>query len=50
MKSKASTLKKSYKKKTMKATWDSEGKSEEDIGTTNVCFMTKNNETTKVRA
>ena len=34
----------------MKATWNSESESEEDIDTTNICFMAKGNETTKVRA
>ena len=30
-------------KKTFKATWDSESESEEEVDTTNVCFMTNNN-------
>ena len=34
----------------MQATWDSESEFEEDINTTNICFMAQNNKTTKVRA
>jgi len=38
-KSKPSTTKKPYKKKALKATWDSENESEEEVDTANVCFM-----------
>jgi len=37
-KSKPSTLKKTYKKKALKATWDSEIESEEEVDTTHACF------------
>ena len=32
----------------MTATWDFQSELEEDIDTTNICFMAQNNETTKV--
>ena len=44
---KPSTSKKPYKKKAMKATWDSESESEEEIDTANMCFMA-NESTSKV--
>jgi len=46
-KCKPSTSKKPYKKKTFKATWDSESDSDEEVDTTNVCFM-ENDNTLKV--
>jgi len=42
-KSKPSTSKKSYKKKALKPTWDSENESEEEVETANVCFMANKN-------
>jgi len=39
MKSKSSISKKLYEKKAMKATWDLQSESKEDINTVNVCFM-----------
>jgi len=44
---KPSTSKKPFKKKAMKATWDSESESEEEIDTANMCFMA-NESTSKV--
>ena len=38
---KPSTSKKTYKKKALKATWDSESESEEEVDTANMCFMAK---------
>ena len=35
--------KKPYKKKTLKATWDSESESEKEVDTTNMCFMANDN-------
>jgi len=42
-KSKPSTSKRPYKKKALKATWDSESKSEKEVDTANVCFMANDN-------
>ena len=42
-KSKPSTSKKPYKKKALKATWNSESESDEEVDTTNVCFMANDN-------
>jgi len=42
-KGKPSTSKKPYKKKSLKATWDLKSESEEEVGTTNVCFMANDN-------
>ena len=42
-KNKPSTLKKPYKKKALKVTWDSESESEEEVDTANVCFMANEN-------
>ena len=44
---KPSTSKKPHKKKALKATWDSESESEEDVDTANMCFMA-NEGTSKV--
>ena len=46
-KGKPSTSKKSYKKKALKATWDSESESDEEIDTAHMCFMA-NESTSKV--
>ena len=35
--------KKPFKKKALKATWDSKSESEEEVDITNVCFMTNDN-------
>jgi len=49
MKNKASSSKKPFKKKTIKATWDdSESDSEEDVDSTNVCFMAQGETSSKV--
>ena len=40
---KPSTLKKPYKKKALKATWDSKSESKEEVDTANVCFMANDN-------
>ena len=40
---KPTTSKNPYKKKVLKATWDSESDSEEEVDTINVCFMTNEN-------
>ena len=42
-KSKPSTSKKPYKKKALKATWDSKSESKEEEDTTNVGFMANDN-------
>jgi len=42
-KSKPYTLKKPYKKKALKATWDLESESEEEVDMANVCFMANDN-------
>ena len=42
-KSKPSTSKKPYKKKVLKATWDLESDSEEEVDMANVCFMANDN-------
>ena len=42
-KSKPSTSKKPYKKKALKATWDSENETDEEVDTTHVCFIANNN-------
>ena len=42
-KSKPSTSKKPYKKKALKATWDLESESEEEVDIANMCFMTNDN-------
>ena len=42
-KAKSTTFKKPYKKKSLKATWDSESKSKEEVDTAHVCFMTNEN-------
>ena len=44
---KPSTSKKPFKKKAIKATWDSESESEDEIDTANMCFMA-NESTSKV--
>jgi len=46
-KSKPSISKKPYKKKALKATWDSESESDEEVDTANMCFMA-NESTSKV--
>ena len=46
-KSKPSTSRKSYKKKALKATWDLESESDEEVDTANMCFMA-NESTSKV--
>ena len=49
MKNKASTSKKTFKKKAMKATWDdSESDSEENVDSANVCFMAQGETSSKV--
>ena len=42
-----STSKKPFKKKALKATWNSESESKEEVDTTNVCFMA-NDSTPKI--
>ena len=42
-KAKPTTFKKPYKKKALKATWDSESKFEEEVDTAHVCFMVNEN-------
>ena len=42
-KGKPSTSKKSYKKKALKAIWDSGSESDEEIDTAHMCFMAKEN-------
>jgi len=42
-KAKPTTFKKTYKKKALMETWDSESESEEEVDTTHVCFMTNEN-------
>ena len=44
---KPSNSKKPYKKKALKATWDSESESDEEVDTANMCFMA-NESTSKV--
>ena len=44
---KPSTSKKPFKKKALKATWDSESESEEEVDTANMCFMA-NESTSKI--
>ena len=44
---KSKTFKKLYKKKTLRASWDSKSESEEEVDTAHVCFMAKDN-TTKI--
>ena len=46
-KGKPSTFKKPNKKKALKATWDSESESDEEVDTANMCFMA-NESTSKV--
>ena len=42
-KSKPSTSKRSYKKKALKTTWDSESESDEEVNTAHMCFMANKN-------
>ena len=42
-KSKPSTTKKPYKKKALKASWDSESETDEEVDTVHVCFMANDN-------
>ena len=43
MSNKSISSKKPYMKKALKATWDSENESEEEVDTTHVCFMANDN-------
>ena len=42
-KSKPLTSKKPYKNKALKATWDSESETNEEVNTTNMCFIANDN-------
>ena len=42
-KSKPSTSKKPYKKKALKATWDSKSESDKEVDMAHMCFMTNEN-------
>ena len=48
MSGKPSTSKKPYKKKALKATWDSESESDEEVDTTNMCFMANESTSTYI--
>ena len=51
IKNKASTIKKAFKKRAMKATWDdSESESEFEINVANMCFMAHGDHASKIQS